>query len=117
MIFASDRISDYKYTLYEFNYFFFCELFEKSFGLNKGFQAIMPTTCEIDFDDNPMKIIFAGELLCGTVRLRLTKEQNIRTIFIRIYGHASVRMDNSTRCSNRQTYLNKKIILARGNNG
>lgn len=77
----------------------------------------MPTTCEIEFDDNPMKIVFAGELLCGVVRVKLTKEQNIRAIYIRFYGHASVRMDNSTRSANRQTYLNKKIFLDRENNG
>lgn len=77
----------------------------------------MPTTCEIDFDDNPMKIVFAGELLCGVVRLKLTKEQNIRGIYIRFYGHASIRLDDSTHSPNRQTYLNKKIYLALGNNG
>lgn len=74
----------------------------------------MPTTCEIDFDDNPVR---AGELLCGSVRLKLTKEQGIRAIYIRMYGHASVRLDDPARSSNRQTYLNKKIFLIRGNNG
>lgn len=77
----------------------------------------MPTTCEIDFDDNPMKIVFAGEMLCGTVRLKLTKEHCIRAIYIRINGHASVRMDDPTRSASRQTYLNKKMFLVRGNNG
>lgn len=77
----------------------------------------MPTTCEIDFDDNPMKIVFAGELMCGTVRIKLTKEQGIRSIYLRINGHASVRMDNQTHNADRQTYLNKKIYLVRGNNG
>lgn len=77
----------------------------------------MPTTCEIDFDDNPMKIVFAGELLCGTVRIKLTKEQGVRAIYLRINGHASVRMDDPTNSSNRQTYFNKKIYLVRGNNG
>lgn len=77
----------------------------------------MPTTCEIKFDDNPMKVVFAGELLCGTVRCTFTKEQRVRAIYIRIYGHAAVRMDDPTRRSNRETYLNKKIFLLRGNKG
>lgn len=83
----------------------------------KRFEVKMPTTCEIDFDDNPMKIVLAGELLCGTVRLKFTKEQCVRSIYIRMYGHASVKLDDPTRSSNRQTYLNKKIFLVRGNNG
>lgn len=79
----------------------------------------MPTSCEIDFENNPMKIVFAGELLCGSVRLTLTKEKHLRALYIRINGHASVRMDDPTRGYNsgRQNYLNKAIYLVRGNDG
>lgn len=79
----------------------------------------MPTSCEIDFENSPMKIVFAGELLCGKVRLTLTKEKHLRSIYIRIRGHASVRLDDPTRGYNsgRQNYLNKAIYLMRGING
>lgn len=79
----------------------------------------MPTNCKIDFQDNPMKIVYAGELLRGTVRLTLTKEKCVRAVYIRLCGHASVRLDDPARgySSNRQNYLNKAICLIRRNNG
>lgn len=79
----------------------------------------MPTSCEIDFENNPMKMVFAGELLSGDVRLTLTKEKHIRSIYVQIKGRASIRLDDPTKGFNsgKQTYLNKAIYLVRESNG
>lgn len=51
----------------------------------------MPTTCEIDFDDNPMKVVSAGQLIRGTVQLNLTETKIVSGVYIQIYGSAFVR--------------------------
>lgn len=47
----------------------------------------MPTTCDISFD-NPERVYYAGQMLRGTVRLTLTKEQKVRGVYVRIFGRA-----------------------------
>lgn len=51
----------------------------------------MPTTCEINFENNPQKICFSGQKLHITVRLKLTEEIKIRGIYIHLRGTAHVR--------------------------
>lgn len=47
----------------------------------------MPTTCDIEFE-SPDGVYYAGQLLRGTVRLTLTKEKQVRGVFVRIFGRA-----------------------------
>lgn len=47
----------------------------------------MPTTCNISFD-NPDGVYYCGQLLKGTVELTLTKEKNVRGVFVKVYGRA-----------------------------
>lgn len=51
----------------------------------------MPTTCQINFDNNLKKIFFAGQKLHITVRLKLTDEKIVRGISIHLRGTAHVR--------------------------
>lgn len=51
----------------------------------------MPTTCEINFENNPRKVFFSGQKLHITVRLMLTEEIKVRGIYIQLRGTAHVR--------------------------
>lgn len=51
----------------------------------------MPTTCEINFENNPKKVFFSGQKLHITVRLTLTEEMKIRGVYIQLRGTAHVR--------------------------
>lgn len=44
----------------------------------------MPTTCEIEFKNDPDKVIYAGQLLRGVVFLTLTEMKRVRAVYIRI---------------------------------
>lgn len=39
------------------------------------------TTCEINFDDNPDRVYYGGQIVRGTVHLALAKEKTIRGNF------------------------------------
>lgn len=90
----------------------------------------MPTSCQISFD-HPEKVYYAGELLRGTVNLTLTREYNVRGVYIRIYGKAKTYWSRycNSKHSNRSTsnhhviyegkeyYLDSKIYVVGGTNG
>lgn len=46
----------------------------------------MPTSCEIDFENNPIMVIYAGKLLRGRVKLNLSEEKNVRGVYLNING-------------------------------
>lgn len=72
----------------------------------------MPTTCEIEFENNPDKIIYAGQLLRGTVWLTLTKEKCVRSVYIEIYGKAMAEWsDMDSTYGGKQTFFDEKICL------
>lgn len=76
----------------------------------------MSVTCEIDFENNPNKIFYAGQLLRGTVRLTLREEEKVRGVFIRIYGKAYCRWTRRRGKSTvtyvgREDYLNQTTYL------
>lgn len=48
----------------------------------------MPTTCKIEFENNPSQVVYSGQLLRGTVHLTLTSAKNIRGAYIKINGSA-----------------------------
>ncbi|XP_055296146.1 arrestin domain-containing protein 3-like [Sitodiplosis mosellana] len=56
----------------------------------------MATTCKIEFENNPRKVVYAGQLLKGTVRLHLTKAKRVRSLYIRIHGRAYVHWVDGT---------------------
>lgn len=68
----------------------------------------MSVACEIDFENNPNKIIYTGQVVRGTVRLTLNEEKNVRGVYIRIYGKAYCRW---TRRRGRVTYVGKQNYL------
>lgn len=55
----------------------------------------MPTTCVINFENNPKKVFFSGQKLHITVRLTLTDEIKVRNVYIQLRGTAHVRFFSS----------------------
>lgn len=76
----------------------------------------MPTTCQIEFDNNPEKVFYAGQLLRGTIQLTLTSEKNVRGVYIlitgRAYCHWTERVANQRRrYTGNEDYLKEKTYL------
>ncbi|XP_055312538.1 arrestin domain-containing protein 17-like [Sitodiplosis mosellana] len=82
----------------------------------------MPTTCIVDFENNPEKVIYAGQLLRGTVQLTLTEEKNVRGVFIQIrgeaYAHWSKKKGKRTKnYTGEEIYLDEKTYFVGGSEG
>lgn len=82
----------------------------------------MPTSCEIEFENNPLKVVYTGQLLRGTVRLNLTEEKNVRGIYINIYGSAHVKWSKGSgnrrvTHTGKEEYLNEKTYFVGGPSG
>lgn len=71
---------------------------------------------EIIFENNPHKVIYAGQLLRGNAILTLTEAKTIRGVYIRIKGNAYCSWeegvgDSKETFTNREIYLNEKTYL------
>lgn len=82
----------------------------------------MPTSCEIEFENNPMKVLYAGQTLRGTVRLHLTEEKDVRGIYINIYGTAHAQWSKGTgnrrvTYTGNEDFLNEKTYFVGGPSG
>lgn len=78
----------------------------------------MPTTCNIEFENNPMKVVLAGQLLRGTVQLILTKEKNVCGVYVYIHGGASVFWKEGRReITGEETYLSELMYIVGERNG
>ena len=76
------------------------------------------TTCDIDFENNPEQVVYSGQELRGTVRLKLTNFNHIRNIFIQFHGAAYTKWMEGTRKHARQeNYLDRKIYLLENEDG
>lgn len=79
----------------------------------------MPTTCDIDFENNPLKVIYAGQQLRGTVQLTLTEEKKVRGVYIQIRGEAYAhwtkkRGKRTKHYTGEEEYLNEKTYFVGG---
>lgn len=82
----------------------------------------MVTTCEIEFENNPHKVVYASQLLRGSVRLTLTNEKHVRGVYMHIKGKAFCRWtdgfkDDEKTYTSREEYLNVKMYLVGDING
>ncbi|XP_055295416.1 arrestin domain-containing protein 17-like isoform X2 [Sitodiplosis mosellana] len=57
----------------------------------------MPTTCQINFENNAQKIVYSGQKLHITVRLKLTEEINVRSLHIHGTAHVEFFQDDKKR--------------------
>lgn len=82
----------------------------------------MPTTCIVDFENNPQKVLYAGQLLRGTVQLTLTEEKNVRGVFIHVLGQAYAhwtkkRGKRTKHYRGEETYLDERTYFVGGSEG
>lgn len=76
----------------------------------------MSATCDIDFENNARKIVYAGQLLRGTVRLNLLKKTDVLSVYIRINGKAYARWSHGkTTIVSEENYLDERIYLVGSN--
>ncbi|XP_031621628.1 arrestin domain-containing protein 17-like [Contarinia nasturtii] len=79
----------------------------------------MPTTCGIEYEDNPSKVFYAGQLIRGRVKFILTEDKNIRGVYVQLYGRGFTSWSEG--CSRDQKtytdqefYLNERTYLVGG---
>lgn len=78
----------------------------------------MPTTCNIEFENNPIKVVYAGTLLRGTVQLNLTNQKSVCGVYVRIYGTAFVQWKEGRReLTGQEDYINAKMYFVGDRNG
>lgn len=76
------------------------------------------TTCDITFENNHLKVFSAGQMMRGSVRLRLHEEKKVYGVYVRIWGRAYARKEYSkTTYKGKEDYLNEKIYILGGPNG
>lgn len=82
----------------------------------------MPTTCDINFENNPEKVYYAGQLLRGTIKLTLTSAKTVRGVYIVISGRAYCHWTtgsgkNRKSHTGNEDYLEEKTYLYGDENG
>lgn len=73
----------------------------------------MSTTCIVSthFENNPQKVVFAGQLLRGTVRLICSEEKSVQRLFIDVHGEAYAQW-NKKNGKRSVSYSGKKKYLS-----
>lgn len=80
----------------------------------------MPTTCQIDFENNPDKVAYSGQLLRGTITLTFSRRETVSGIFLETTGraHAHWKFDSGIKRHRSYTgyenYLYEKTYLKIG---
>lgn len=82
----------------------------------------MPTLIDIDLENNPEKVLYAGQLLRGTIKLATTSEKRVRGIYVQITGKGYCRWSKGSGKSRntytgREYYLDEKTYLYGDENG
>ena len=82
----------------------------------------MPTTCVFILENNPMKVIYTGQLLRGIARITLTNGKTVRGIYVNIYGTAHAKWSKSAGKSRivhtgDEDYLNERTYFVGGPSG
>lgn len=78
----------------------------------------MSTTCAIELQNNGGNIVYAGQELCGTVRLTLTEETHLHGVYIQINGKGICQwVEGRTTFNGRTDYLNEIIYFIGGEYG
>lgn len=81
----------------------------------------MTTRCGVEFENNPSRVIYSGQMLRGTVHLVLTSEKNVRGIYIRVTGQGHTHWTEGSGDSRKsywgnEDYFNALFYLVGGNN-
>lgn len=76
----------------------------------------MSTTCKINFDNNRGRVVYAGQLVRGTVQITLQKEKMVRSVYVQLAGCAYARWVEGSNRSHigNEDYLMQKVYLLGG---
>lgn len=77
----------------------------------------MSSNCQIDFENNSVKVLYSGELLRGIVRIKLLEETLVRNIYVEILGEAYTNwttFSNAYECD--EQYMNERTYFEGGSN-
>lgn len=66
--------------------------------------------CVIEFENNPAKVYYTGQLICGNIYLSLNENRNVRGICVKIIGKAYVRWSEEYG-ENPSVYTGKEIFF------
>lgn len=77
----------------------------------------MPTTCEIEFDNNPLKVMYSGQVLRGNVKLTLTESIKVRCVYLKIVGEGYCHWTNEGTFTGRESYIDESRCFVDGSEG
>lgn len=78
----------------------------------------METKCDIEFENNPNKVVYAGQMLRGTVKLKFTEPKMVRAIYIQIEGKANCNLKEAIlQYIGQEVYLNETTRFIDGYGG
>lgn len=77
----------------------------------------MPTTCEIEFDNNPLKVVYSGQLLRGNVKLTLTDLIKVRGVYLKICDEGYCHWTNERSFTGREDYIDERRCFVDGSEG
>lgn len=85
----------------------------------------MATTCVVEFENNPSKVIYSGQLLRALVTLTIVKPTIVHGIYVRLTGDAYAYWTGRRRSNRRrrksftrsEKYLDEQIYLVGGTSG
>ncbi|XP_031621751.1 arrestin domain-containing protein 2-like [Contarinia nasturtii] len=68
----------------------------------------MPTTCKVEFENSPRKIVYSGQLLKGTCEIAFRVPKTLHGIYIRLKGSAYVQWKQGKRViTGQETYIDE----------
>ncbi len=78
--------------------------------------------CAIEFDENPSKIYYSGQVINGTIKLTLGEKKKVRGVFAQIICVAYVRFiemngQTNTEYTGREIVFEKRVELIDGPTG
>lgn len=75
----------------------------------------MPTTCEMTFEKNALKVFTPGQWMLGNVRLIVEEEWKMHGVYVQIWGRAYAKKKKANFLFNAcEDYINKKVYLVGG---
>lgn len=75
----------------------------------------MPTTCEVEFDNNLEKVFYAGQLLRGTALITLTKRKKLCDAYIQVSGKVTANWDDGCILGYDDHYFFRQYLWEWGN--